>query len=138
MRTLRQNLWWLCLAVLLLGAPHWLAAQEISQVPADLTPAQVFASPPEIPSAYAGPADTDCALRVQAALIDATAIQHRLRTFDTDDREIPQSQHRRPGIRAAAVHSGQPTVTFARLYPSREARESYRVFQSSGRAPPTF
>lgn len=137
MKTLCRNLWWICLAGLLLGAPHWLAAQQFA-IPDNLASTQVSTSPSEASVAYTNNADSDCAVLLQAALVDGSGIQHALTAFDADDSVVPQNQHRRSVVEAATVDLGQPSVAFARLYPSRETRELNRVLLPDGRAPPAI
>lgn len=135
MRSLSRNLWWLCLAVLLLGAPYRLAAEQTS-VSSDTASAQSAATAQQFPSNYTNLVDSDCAIRIQIALVNASEIQHRISSFEVDDPVTPQSQHRRNGIESAAISWGRPTTVFTRLYSSRASSESWRAFHHSGRAPP--
>lgn len=112
-------------------------AQDQSPASSDQVSAPAF-TPSQLPVKYSNPADTDCALRVQAAILNASGIEHHLRSFDSDDRVILQSQHKRTGMEAATIPFGPPSVTFARVYPSRETGESYPLFHPAGRAPPVL
>lgn len=122
---------------MLLASPHWLVAQQFA-IPGNLASSQGLSSPSEATSSYTNTANSDCSLQLQRNIVDASGIQHYLRAFDADDSVVPQNQHRRSVAEVATVYLGQPSVAFARLYPSRETRALNRALLPDGRAPPAL
>jgi len=131
LRTLHRYLWWICLTLLAVSAPHRLLAEQTTPSLASHVSAPALAQAETLPDLL-----DICTLQLHNTPASVTAFGRGVHLFRANDEDAAPRLHRRAGLRSVPFSAAESPMSAALQLPALSMGESPAKNLPTGRAPP--